>query len=128
MPSAGSYAPASGEILGILKQMKETFEQNLAQTQKDEVNGQADYENLKATKENEVGAGISQIDTKTQELATTDEKNSASKQELEDTRASLAADEEFLANLKAQCAAMDAEFEARSKTRAEELEAVSKAM
>jgi chromosome segregation ATPase len=31
-----SYAPQSGEIFGILKQMKETFEANLAQTQKDE--------------------------------------------------------------------------------------------
>merc|ERR1719498_679177 len=30
-----SYAPQSGEIFGILKQMKETFETNLADTQKD---------------------------------------------------------------------------------------------
>ena len=30
------YAPQSGEIFGILKQMKETFEANLGQTQKDE--------------------------------------------------------------------------------------------
>merc|ERR1719265_2610222 len=34
-PSAGSYAPQSGQILGILKQMLETFESNLSQTQKD---------------------------------------------------------------------------------------------
>merc|ERR1719156_74044 len=30
-----SYAPQSGEIFGILKQMKETFESNLSQSQKD---------------------------------------------------------------------------------------------
>merc|ERR1719498_1787988 len=35
-----SYAPQSGQIFGILKQMKETFEGNLAQTQKDEQNNQ----------------------------------------------------------------------------------------
>merc|ERR1719387_1243200 len=34
--SAGSYAPASGEIFGILKQMKETFETDLAAAQEDE--------------------------------------------------------------------------------------------
>merc|ERR1712124_58406 len=73
-PSAGSYAPASGEILGILKQMKETFESNLAQTQKDEQQGSADYENMKASKETEITASLDQIETKTQELATTDEK------------------------------------------------------
>merc|ERR1719262_670430 len=127
-PSAGSYAPASGEIIGILKQMKETFESNLAQTQKDETKGSSDYENLKATKEDEIKAAADQLELKTQELATTDEKLADSKQDLEDTEATKEADEKFLANLKTQCAAMDAEFEARQKTRTEELEAVSKAM
>jgi len=127
-PSAGSYAPASGQILGILKQMLETFESNLSQTQKDELQGSGDYENLKATKENEIGAGQDQTETKVQELATTDEKNAQAKTDLEDTEASLAADQKFLANLRAQCQTMDAEWEARSKTRTEEMEAVAKAM
>merc|ERR1719443_499903 len=127
-PSAGSYAPQSGQILGILKQMLETFESNLSQTQKDELQGSADYENLKASKESEIGAGQDQIETKTQELATTDEKNAQAKTDLEDTEASLAADQKFLENLRAQCSAMDAEWEARSKTRAEEMEAVAKAL
>jgi len=127
-PSAGSYAPASGQILGILKQMLETFETNLAQTQKDETTGSADYENVKATKEHEIGTGQDQIETKTQELATTDEKNAQAKTDLEDTEAALAADKKFLENLRAQCSQMDAEWEARSKTRAEEMEAVAKAL
>jgi chromosome segregation ATPase len=127
-PSAGSYAPASGQILGILKQMLETFESNLSQTQKDEQQGSDDYENLKASKESELAAGGDQIETKYQELATTDEKNAQAKTDLEDTEASLAADQKFLANLRAQCAAMDAEWEARSKVRADEMEAVAKAM
>merc|ERR1719443_2063006 len=38
-----SYAPASGQILGILKQMKEEFETNLASSQKEEVKGQEEY-------------------------------------------------------------------------------------
>jgi hypothetical protein len=95
---------------------------------KDEQQGSADYENLKASKETEIGASLDQLETKTQELATTDEKLANSKQDLEDTEASKEKDEKFLANVKAQCAAMDAEWEARSKTRADELEAISKAM
>merc|ERR1719443_2273116 len=127
-PSAGSYAPQSGQILGILKQMLETFESNLSQTQKDELQGSGDYENLKASKETEMTAGQDQIETKTQELATTDEKNAQAKTDLEDTEAALAADQKFLENLRAQCATMDAEWEARSKVRTEEMEAVAKAM
>lgn len=127
-PSAGSYAPASGQILGILKQMKETFENNLAQLQKEEQQGSADYENLKKAKEDEITASLDQVEAKTQELATTDEKNANAKQDLEDTEATKEADEKFLAGLKEQCAAMDAEWESRSKTRTEEMEAVAKAL
>merc|ERR1719218_305681 len=123
-----SYAPQSGEIFGILKQMKETFEANLAQTQKDEQNNQKAYEDLKAAKEEEIKAGQDQIDAKTQELASTDEKLAESKEDLEDTKKSLAADEEFLAMLKEKCSGTDAEWEERQKTRQLEMEACSKAL
>jgi hypothetical protein len=64
-----SYAPASGEIFGILNQMKETFETNLSASQKEEMANQKAYEDLKAAKEEEIAAGQAQVDTKTQELA-----------------------------------------------------------
>jgi hypothetical protein len=74
-----SYAPQSGEIFGILNQMKETFETNLSSSQKEEMANQKAYEELKAAKEEEIAAGQAQIDTKTQELADTDEKNAQAK-------------------------------------------------
>jgi len=123
-----SYAPQSGEIFGILNQMKETFESNLSASQKEEMANQKAYEDLKAAKEEEIAAGQAQIDTKTQELADTDEKNAQAKQDIEDTRASLSADEQFLMMLKEKCSMTDKEWEERSKTRALEMEAVSKAL
>merc|ERR1719399_1568010 len=86
------------------------------------------YEDLKAAKEEEITAGQAQIDTKTQELADTDEKLAQSKQDITDTRASLAADEEFLAMLKEKCQMTDQEWEERQKTRQLEMEACSKAL
>merc|ERR1712125_107065 len=74
-----SYAPQSGEIFGILKQMKETFESDLSASQKEELQAQKAYEDLKAAKEAEIEAGQAQIDTKTQEVAATDEKLAQSK-------------------------------------------------
>merc|ERR1719158_2177870 len=122
------YAPASGEIFGILKQMKETFETNLAASQKEEMENQKAYEDLKAAKEEEIAAGTSLADTKTTTLATTDEKKAQDTEDLEDTQEGLAADTKFLANLKERCANMDSEYEERTKTRQLEIQAVSKAL
>merc|ERR1719149_169801 len=123
-----SYAPQSGEIFGILKQMKETFETNLSSSQKEEMANQKAYEDLKAAKEDEIGAGQAQIDTKTQELADTDEKNAQAKEDVEDTKKSLSADEQFLMMLKEKCSMTDSEWEERQKTRQLEMEACSKAL
>jgi len=123
-----SYAPQSGEIFGILTQMLETFEANLSQSQKEEMANQKAYEDLKAAKEAEIAAGQEQIDKKTAELADTDEKNAQAKEDLEDTKKSLSADEEFLMMLKEKCAMTDKEWEERQKTRQLEMEAVSKAL
>merc|ERR1719488_233027 len=123
-----SYAPQSGQIFGILQQMKETFEANLAASQKEEMENQKAYEDLKAAKEAEIQAGQEQIETKTQELADTDEKLAQSKQDIEDTRNSLAADQRFLMDLKEKCQMTDQEWEERQKTRQEEMAAVSKAL
>jgi len=123
-----SYAPQSGEIFGILNQMKESFEQNLAETQKDEAANVKAYEQLKAAKEDEIVAGQEQSETKTQELADTDEKLAQSKEDLDDTKASLTEDEAFLMMLKEKCAGTDAEWEERQKTRQLEMEACSKAL
>jgi len=86
------------------------------------------YEDLKAAKEEEIAAGQAQIDTKTQELADTDEKNAQAKEDVEDTKNSLSADEQFLMMLKEKCSMTDSEWEERQKTRQLEMEACSKAL
>jgi hypothetical protein len=108
--------------------MKETFETNLSASQKEEMQAQAAYEDLKAAKEAEIKAGIELKDEKTQELANTDEKLAQAKQDLEDTRNSLSADQKFLMNLKETCQMTDQEWEERQKARAEEIQGCSEAL
>mmetsp|Transcript_21699 Transcript_21699/g.67696 ORF Transcript_21699/g.67696 Transcript_21699/m.67696 type:complete len:683 (+) Transcript_21699:68-2116(+) len=122
------YAPQSGEIFGILKQMKETFEGNLASSKKDEAENLKTYEDLKAAKEEEISAGQDQISAKTQELAETDDTLAKSKEEIVDTREQLAADREFLATVKSKCKSVDEDYERRVKARAAEVEACRKAI
>merc|ERR1719389_365806 len=121
-------AAPSAEIFGVLKQMKEGFETNLGQSQAEEMKAQSEYEGVKAGKEKEMAAGQAQIDTKTGELADTDEKNAASKKQLAETRATLAADTEFLGKLKEQCKLFNEEAAARTATRQLEITAVGKAL
>jgi hypothetical protein len=64
LPSAGSYAPQSGQIFGILKQLKEDFESNLSASQKEELANQETYKALKETKEAEIAAGQEALATK----------------------------------------------------------------
>mmetsp|Transcript_29368 Transcript_29368/g.64559 ORF Transcript_29368/g.64559 Transcript_29368/m.64559 type:complete len:516 (+) Transcript_29368:99-1646(+) len=123
-----SYAPQSGEIFGILKNMLSTFEADLSQAQKDEMQSQSAYEDLKAAKEDEIKQGQDHLEEKQEELANTDESLAQAKEDLEDTRTSLAADQAFLANLKEKCQLTDQEYEQRTKTRQEEISAVSEAL
>merc|ERR1719456_1811469 len=128
MPSAGSYPPQSGQIFGVLSNMKESFEANLDASRKDEANAISTFTSLKSAKDSEIAAGTDQINTKTQELADSDEKCASDKQSLKDTQNTLAANQEFLAMLKSSCADMDAQMAERQKTRALETEACSKAL
>jgi len=126
--SDGSYAPASGQIFGILQQMKETFETNLSESQKNEMNKSGAYNQVKKAKNAEIEAGQNQIDKKTEELAHTDEANAQAKQDLKDTSATLSEDEKFLMMLKELCSKVDAQYEARTKERNMEMQACSKAL
>merc|ERR1719453_1902247 len=117
--------PASGEIFGVLKQMKESFETNLASSQKEEANAEKEYESLKAAKTKELAAAEAQIKSKKQSLGDTDEANAQAALDKKDTETALEADTAFLADLKDKCAVADSEYAARVKVRTEEITAVS---
>merc|ERR1719407_393709 len=123
-----SYAPQSGAIFGILKQMKETFETNLSQAQKDELAAQDAYNELKTAKLAEISASKKAVDMKSVELAETDEKCAQAKESLADTRDALSADQKFLLDLKEKCRMSDAEMEERTKARQAEIAAVGEAI
>jgi len=124
-PFADGAAPQSGPILGILKQMKEEFENNLKKATSDEETAKAAFDELEASKKKEIKALGDQADSKTVELGKVKSTLANDKESLDDTEDAKAADEKFLADLKKRCANFDAEFEARRKLRTEEITAVS---
>merc|ERR1719504_634840 len=125
IPGMQSYAPQSGQILGILGQMKEDFEVNLSEAQKTEAKAKAEYDTLKAAKEDELATGKKLIVSIDASIAETQENFAAEAKQLEDTQEQLAMDTEFLKNLKSKCATMDADYDKRVKDRLTEIDAVS---
>jgi len=123
-----SRTPASGEIFGILKQMKEQFETSLATSKKEEAQAASDFTQMKEAKTKEIAAANDQIESKTVNLGDTEEKFAMSTQDKKDTETALAADTEFLADLQSKCATADQEYQARVKVRTEEMKAVSETL
>jgi chromosome segregation ATPase len=124
IPGMQSYAPQSGQIFGILGQMKEDFEVNLSEAQKSEAKSKAEFETLKAAKEDEIATGKKLIVSIDASIAETQENYAAEAKQLEDAQAQLADDVKFLATLKEKCATMDADYDKRVKDRLTEIDAV----
>jgi len=124
IPGMQSYAPQSGQIFGILGQMKEDFEANLKEAQESEAKAKSEYDTLKAAKEDEIATGRKLIVSLDAQIAETQENYAQEAKELEDTQNQLALDTEFLKNLEEKCATMDADFDKRVKDRLTELDAV----
>lgn len=123
-----AYSAGSGEIYGILQQMLETFESNLGAAGKEEADAQSSFEDLKKAKEDQIDAAEDELDNKQDQLAEVGEHDAQAWQDLEDTKATLAADEEYLADLKEKCTMTDSEWEDRQSKRQAEMKAVSEAL
>jgi len=124
VPGFQSYAPQSGQIIGILEQMKEDFDKDLADARAKEEKAVEDFKLLKAAKEEEIAAGKKLVVNLDQNIADLKEKHAVAFKELEDTQKQLELDQTFLANLQKKCSTSESEFEQRVKDRMAEIIAV----
>jgi len=123
--SAGSgYAPASGEILGILKQMLETMQTELDEITTAEEKAIKDFEALIAAKEKELDANTGAMEAKIERAAEVGLEIVEMKEDLDDTQKALIEDKKFLAELEKDCGTKEGEWNKRCKIRAEELLAI----
>lgn len=119
------YAPKSGEITGILKEMLETMEKGLAEATAAEEDSIKSFEGLMAAKKKEVEALTLAVEAKTAQIGELGVAIVQMKEDFSDTEAGLAEDKEFLAGLSKNCRTKTTEWEERSKLRAEELVALA---
>merc|ERR1719352_1579576 len=126
--SAKSYNSRSGEIFGILSQMKETFEQNHNKTLTEEARAQAMFEDLVAEKKHGIEVARERKNTKVMELSEAEVALVNAKPALKDARETLAADQKFLVDLMEKCAVTEKEYKERKESRQEEIVAIGEAL
>merc|ERR1719478_735045 len=119
------YAPASGQIVGILKQMTDTMEKDLADETATEEAAIKDFKGLMAAKTKEINALTKEIETKIAQVGELGVSLVTQKEDLDDTSKSLVKDEQFLKDLEKDCKTKDDEWATRQKIRAEELLAIA---
>merc|ERR1719412_463920 len=123
--SQGSgYAPQSGEVLGMLKQMLKTMETELNEITTAEETAVKTFEALVAAKEKELDANGGAIESKMERAAQVGLEIVEMKEDLDDTQKALIEDKKFLAELEKDCGTKEEEWNKRCKIRAEELLAI----
>merc|ERR1719272_2162028 len=124
---AGSteYAPASGEITGILKTMLDEMNADLSDAQATEKKAVSDYEALIAAKKKEVDALSSMIEQKLTRVGDLGVEIQEMKNDLGDTSEGLGDDAKFLEDLDKNCAIKQKLFDENVKHRGQELAALA---
>jgi len=127
-PFTGNYNSQSGEIVGVIKNMQDTFKANLESARTTEAKKQKEYDEMMEIKTAEYDEMEELFEAKKQEIGDNAAQISTISSEVETMEAELAADQEFLAALTTRCSSKKAEFEKRNMLRAGEEAAIAEAI
>jgi len=125
LSGSSEYAPASGEITGILKTMLDEMNVDLADATATEKAALADYDGLMAAKKKEVDALSAMIEQKLTRVGDLGVEIQEMKNDLGDTADGLADDAKFLEDLDKNCASKQKLFDENVKYRTGELAALA---
>jgi hypothetical protein len=120
--------PGSGEILGMLKSMKDELSRDIAALEKDEAAAVAGFTDMKASKEKEVEFADESIESKKERVGVLAVEIVKNKDEVEDSAAEAAAAKKFAATLEEQCTTKKKEWAEICKMRADELAGIGEAI
>merc|ERR1719387_2028199 len=123
-----NYNAQSGEIVGVLKNMNDTFTANLANARQVEAKALADFTAMKKVLDEEYDEASDLFEKRKKEIGETAELISRTTSEMNTAEERLADDQEFLASLTDRCAKKKAQFEKRNMLRSQEEAAIAEAI
>jgi len=121
-------APGSGEILGILKNMKDEMSKDLTEMQDREKGDFESFNELKAAKTQEISVNAKAVITKDKRIGALALSLSEANHALEDAQEELANGQKMLSSMKEDCAGKQKEMMTRAKSRADENAAIGDAV
>jgi len=126
-PAAAVYEGHSGDIIQTLESLMEKAQANLDAARKKESSALHNFEMLKQSLEDDMKFAKKDMEEAKKKRSEASETKAASEGDLVTTKKDLQADEAALADLKQDCMTKAQDFEAATKSRGEELEALTKA-
>merc|ERR1719162_1870917 len=117
----GEYAPASGEIVGILKTMADEMQKGQDDLISSEEAAVKDFEALVAAKKKEIALLSQAIESKMTRVGELGVEIATMKNDAEDTAEALAEDQKFVADLEKNCAEKTGIHEEEKKMRGQEV-------
>mmetsp|Transcript_76986 Transcript_76986/g.198252 ORF Transcript_76986/g.198252 Transcript_76986/m.198252 type:complete len:720 (+) Transcript_76986:66-2225(+) len=123
----GDYAPQSTQIQGILKGMYDAFAGDIEQGNGEEAGKQKSYEELMATKKDELATLQETLERHQSDEADKTKKLAETTTLRDDTKAQLKADEVFFEDTQQGCRVKSEEWSVRSRLRTKELVGIAEA-
>jgi predicted nucleic acid-binding Zn-ribbon protein len=124
----GDYQASSGEIVGILKEMKDEMDRDLGGIIKDEEDAVKSYEALMAAKNEQIASATAAIEKKTVRSGELKVEVVEHKNEVENTKNELGEDQKFVLNMAEACKTKEEEYNKRVEDRNQEQVAISEAI
>merc|ERR1719456_1492330 len=127
-PQASAYEFQSGGVVEMLENLRDKFQKEKNDLEKDEMGANHAYDLLMLNLKDSISAAESMRATKAKMKAGKEADAATDKGSLADTISSKTEDEKYLEDLVAQCEQKSNDFASRQQLRAEELEAIQKAI
>jgi len=118
----------SGAILEVIQNTLKTFKVNKNDLDKEEQEKKHTFDMAQGARKNQIKAMEETLQQSEKQAANKDERNNIAKEEQAKTTADRASDKQFMDDLTNQCEEKATAWDTRSKTRANELTALSEAM
>jgi len=127
-PQASAYEFQSGGVVEMLENLRDKFQKEKNDLEKDEMGAKHAYDLMMLDLKDSISSAESMRATKAKMKAGKEADAATDKGSLADTTASKTEDEKYLEDLVAQCEQKSNDFASRQQLRAEELEAIQKAI
>jgi septal ring factor EnvC (AmiA/AmiB activator) len=127
-PQAAAYEFQSGGVVDMLVGLKDKFWKEKSDLEKEEMGAKHAYDLMMLELKDSISAAESMRGQKAKLKAGKEEEAASDKGSLADTTASKAEDTTYLEDLNTQCEQKSSDYEQRQQLRAEELEAIEKAI